>query len=64
MDARERGFILTESFLDGKVTLLRGDCLARLRELEENSVDSCDERRAASVKQQGHDDLPMFSRTA
>ncbi len=32
---------MAETFLDGKVTLLRGDCLERLRELEENSVDSC-----------------------
>ncbi len=30
-----------ETFLDGKITLLRGDCLERLRELEENSIDSC-----------------------
>ncbi len=32
---------MPETFLDGKVTLLRGDCLERLREFEECSVDSC-----------------------
>ena len=31
---------MSESFLDGKVTLHRGDCLEVLRELPENSVDS------------------------
>jgi DNA modification methylase len=32
---------VSESFLDGKVTLLRGDCLELLPTLEECSVDSC-----------------------
>jgi DNA modification methylase len=32
---------MSESFLDGKVTLLRGDCLEVLPTLEENSIDSC-----------------------
>jgi DNA modification methylase len=31
---------VSESFLDGKVTLLRGDCLELLPALEENSIDS------------------------
>ncbi len=31
----------SESFLDGNVTLLRGDCLELLPTLEENSIDSC-----------------------
>ncbi len=32
---------MTESFLNGKVTLHRGDCLEVLPLLEENSIDSC-----------------------
>jgi DNA modification methylase len=32
---------MSESFLDGKVTLLRGDCLELLPTLEEGSIDSC-----------------------
>jgi DNA modification methylase len=32
---------VSESFLDGKVTLLRGDCLEMLPTLEEGSIDSC-----------------------
>src|SRR3990167_4376960 len=32
---------MSESFLDGRVTLPRGDCLAALRELPSDSIDSC-----------------------
>lgn len=32
---------VSETFLDGKVTLLRGDCLDLLPTLEEGSIDSC-----------------------
>ena len=32
---------MSETFLNGKVTLLRGDCLELLPTLEENSIDSC-----------------------
>jgi DNA modification methylase len=32
---------MSETFLDGKVTLLRGDCLELLPTLEEGSIDSC-----------------------
>jgi site-specific DNA-methyltransferase (adenine-specific) len=32
---------VSESFLDGKVTLHRGDCLEVLPLLEANSIDSC-----------------------
>jgi hypothetical protein len=67
---------VSESFLNGKVTLHRGDCLEVLPLLEADSIDSCvtdppyhltslclsgpEERRAASVKQLPPDDLPMF----
>jgi predicted methyltransferase len=30
---------MSETFLNGKVTLLRGDCLELLQTLEENSID-------------------------
>jgi DNA modification methylase len=35
------GVEMSESFLDGKVTLLRGDCLELLPTLEADSIDSC-----------------------
>jgi DNA modification methylase len=61
---------VSESFLDGKVTLHRGDCLEVLPLLEADSIDSCVTdppyhltsivKRFASVKQLPLDDLPMF----
>jgi site-specific DNA-methyltransferase (adenine-specific) len=41
VDARQRGAGVSESFLNGKVTLHRGDCLEVLPTLEECSIDSC-----------------------
>jgi DNA modification methylase len=46
---------VSESFLNGKVTLHRGDCLEVLPLLEENSIDSC-----VTDPPLPPDDLPMF----